>query len=134
MIRPPDGRSAYHSQGNKEAGQKPPGAFAFYDPGPQLQNFTKEICFKNKALRHKPTTRLTRREFCKADFFGASPVASALDLCMGATPIRRPSLYHVRFAARITNRMVASLAEISLSWHARTCRIHSAQVKTVKQH
>ena len=73
MIRPPDGRSAYHSQGNKEAGQKRPGVFAFYDPGPQLQNFTKEICFKNKTLCPKPTTRLTRREFCKSRFLRSQP-------------------------------------------------------------
>jgi hypothetical protein len=129
MIRTLDRPSACHGQGNEEAGQKRPGVFAFYDPGPQLQNFTKKICFKSKTLCYKPTTRLTRREFCKSRFLRSQPVASALDLRTGATPIRRPSLYHVRSAARMPNRMVCSLPEISLLWQARTCRIHPAQVK-----
>ena len=72
MIRPLMDE-ADHSQGNKEAGQKPPGAFAFHDPGPQLQNFTKKICFKSKTLCHKPTTGLTRREFCKSRFLRSQP-------------------------------------------------------------
>jgi len=99
-----------------------------------IQGLSSKTSPKKSASKAKlsATSRLlgSRAEsFVKADFFGASPVASALDLCMGATPIRRPSLYHFRFAARMPNRMVASLPEISLSWHARTCRIHSAQVK-----
>lgn len=73
MIRPLDRRSADHGQGNKEAGQKRPGVFAFYDPGPQLQNFTKKICCKSKTLCYKPTTRLTRREFCKSRFLRSQP-------------------------------------------------------------
>jgi hypothetical protein len=73
MIRPLDRRSADHGQGNKEAGQKRPGVFAFYDPGPQLQNFTKKIRFKSKTLCSKPTTRLTRREFCKSRFLRSQP-------------------------------------------------------------
>jgi hypothetical protein len=129
MIRTLDRPSACHGQGNEEAGQKRPGVFAFCDPGPQLQNFTQKICFKSKTLCYKPTTRLTRREFCKSRFLRSQPVASALDLRTGATPIRRPSLYHVRSAARMPNRMVCSLPEISLLWQARTCRIHPAQVK-----
>ena len=73
MIRTLDRPSACHGQGNEEAGQTRPGVFAFYDPGPQLQNFTKKICFKSKTLCHKPTTRLTRREFCKSRFLRSQP-------------------------------------------------------------
>jgi hypothetical protein len=73
MIRPLDRRSASHRQGNKEAGQKRPGVFAFYDPGPRLQNFTKKICFKSKTLCDKPTTSLMRREFCKSRFLRSQP-------------------------------------------------------------
>jgi hypothetical protein len=45
----------------------------------------------------------------------------------GATPIPRPSLYHVRSAARVPHTIFCSLPEIFFV--ARTCRIHPAQVK-----
>jgi len=95
MIRPLDRRSADHGQGNKEAGQKRPGVFAFYDPGPQLQNFTKKICFKSKTLCYKPTTRLTRREFCKKPISSEPAPSPRPWICVRARPDRRPSLYHL---------------------------------------
>jgi hypothetical protein len=73
MIRPLDGRSVITAKAIRKPGQKRPGVFAFYDPGPQLQNFTKKICFKSKTLCSKPTTRLTCREFCKSRFLRSQP-------------------------------------------------------------
>jgi hypothetical protein len=135
MIRTLDRPSACHGQGNEEAGQKRPGVFAFYDPGPQLQNFTKKICFKSKTLCYKPTTRLTRREFCKSRFLRSQPVASALDLRTGATPIRRPSLYHVRSAARMPTEQDGLFAARNFFFVAGTDLPNSSCAgKTVKQH
>ena len=49
--------------------------------------FTKEIRFKPKpSAANSPALGSTRRGFWKADFFGASPVASALDRCTGRDP------------------------------------------------
>ena len=98
-----------------------------------IQGLRSETSPKKSASKAKPSAPSrplgSRAEgFAKADFFGASPVASALDLGTGRDPDTQTSLYHVRFAARVPNRMVASLPEVSL-WHPRTCRIHPAQVK-----
>jgi hypothetical protein len=98
-----------------------------------IQGFSSRTSPKKSASKAKPSAPSqplgSRAEsFVKADFFGASPVASALDLRTGATPIRRPSLYH-SFRSADADRMVCSLPRISWLWQARTCRIHPAQVK-----
>jgi hypothetical protein len=50
---------------------------------------------QNKTLcLDKPTTWLAHRGFCETDFFGASPVASALDPRTGRDPDTQPPPYH----------------------------------------
>ena len=128
MIRPLDRPSTYRGQGNKEAGQKRPGIFAFYDPGPRLQNFTKKICFQSKTLCSKPITRLTRREFCKSRFLRSQPRRLGPGSAYGRDPIRRPSLYH-SFRSADAEQDGLFAARISLLWQARTCRIRPVKVK-----
>jgi hypothetical protein len=74
------------TQAIRKPGKSGPAVSALSDPGPPLRDFSKKIYSKAKPLCHKPTTWLTHRGFCEADFFGASPVASALDLRTGRDP------------------------------------------------
>jgi hypothetical protein len=63
-------------------GKSGPATFAFLDPGPPLEGFTKESLEKPnplQAILYSQRVRLSR-------FFGASPVASALDLRHGRDP------------------------------------------------
>ena len=65
----------------RKPGKSGPAVFAFNDPGPRLWRLHQKNLLKTKTLcLGEPTTGLTRRGFDEADFFGASPVASALDL------------------------------------------------------
>jgi hypothetical protein len=79
---------------------------------------------QNKTLCLDKPTRLTHRGFRDADFFGASPVASALDRCIGRDPDTlspHPSMTTYRPAMGTTGTRI-SLKE-------RTCRIYARQVK-----
>jgi hypothetical protein len=70
----------------RKPGKSRPAVFAFCDPGPSLRDFTKKIYSQAKPSATSRTTWLTHRGFREADFFGASPVASALDLRTGRDP------------------------------------------------
>jgi len=79
------------TKANMEAGQGP-AAFAFFDPGLRSEALPKNHVGKTKPSAshcYSQRVRLSR-------FFGASPIASALDLRSGATPRRRYSNYHVQ--------------------------------------
>lgn len=61
--------------------------FAFECPRPPLQDLTKEIVAHEAKSENPPTPAKVREGSGKsADFFGASPVASALGIRPGATP------------------------------------------------
>jgi hypothetical protein len=63
-------------------GKKRPATFASLDPGPPLRSFTKESRENNKpSASHSGSQRVRLSRF-----FGASPVASALDLHPGRDP------------------------------------------------
>ena len=63
-----------------EAGQRTPGGFAFLIQGPRLGSSTKECRPKAKPSARRTCPPRVRR------FFGASSVASALDLRPGRDP------------------------------------------------
>ena len=74
------------TQTKTEAGQRRPGAFAFFDPGtssPELHPRickSKTLCWTGRVCAARPQRVVYRR------FFGASPVVSALDLRSGRDP------------------------------------------------
>ena len=74
----------------RKPGKNRPASSRSRIPGPPLRNFTKKICFETKPSATSLRLGSRAEGFAKADFFGASPVASALDL--GVTPIPRPSI------------------------------------------
>lgn len=112
----------------RKPGESGPAVFAFHDPGPRLWRLHQKNLLKTKTLCFdEPTTRLTRRGFDEADFFGASPVASALDRRSGRDPDTHTStlpspIHHYDTGTKNFFRK----RDIS---YERTCRIHSRQVK-----
>jgi hypothetical protein len=82
-----------------------------------------------KAKPSAPSRPLGSRAegFAKADFFGASPVASALDLRNGRDPDTQTITVSCSF------RSAGAAQDLLLAarnfFVARTCRIHPAQVK-----
>jgi hypothetical protein len=105
-----DWRSAGHRQTvNKEAGQKRPGSFAFIYPRPPLRDFTKEM-WARQTQKTNPLTAIAIRGFI-ADFFGASPVASALDLRSGATPGGSTSSYDKEKQTRVSGHVLHDPAD-----------------------
>jgi hypothetical protein len=67
-----------------------PAASAFLVQGPPLWNFTKKIRGNGKTKNQKPSANGLPGEYSQrvsgADFFGASSVASALDIRLGRDP------------------------------------------------
>jgi hypothetical protein len=113
------------SKAIRKPGKSGPAVFALPNPGPQLRDFTKKISCKAKpSASRKPTTWLTHRGFCEADFFGASPVASALDLRTGRDPDTQTSNISSPF------RSYGSETGIFNSFSKeQACRINFRQVK-----
>jgi hypothetical protein len=112
----------------RKPGKSGPAVFAFYDPGPQLWRLHQKNLSKTKTLcLDEPIIRLTRRGFDEADFFGASPVASALDRRSGRDPDTHTSTLSSpihRYGTGTKN--FVRKRDIS---YERTCRIHPRQVK-----
>jgi hypothetical protein len=119
------------TQAIRKPGKSGPAVFALCDPGPPLRDFSKKIYSKAKPLCHKPTTWLTHRGFCEADFFGASPVASALDLRTGRDPDTQTFTIPRSFrshSAHSAGTGIFSQAKNSFL-NEGTCRINPRQVK-----
>jgi hypothetical protein len=111
-------------QAIRKPGKKRPAVFAFWDPGPPLRDFTKNIDSKAKPSLPKPTTGLTSRGFYETDVFGASPVASALD----RRPGRDPGTPSFTLACRLQTEteQIGFLGKLKLP----SCRMPSAEGKT----
>jgi hypothetical protein len=112
----------------RKPGESRPAVFAFYDPGPQLWRLHQKNLLKTKTLcLDEPTIRLTRRRLWEADFFGASPVASALDRHTG----RDPDTHTATLSSPIHRYGTGTknfVRKRDLS-DERTCRIYPRQVK-----
>jgi len=113
----------------RKPGKSGPAVFAFNDPGPRLWRLHQKNLLKTKTLcLDEPTTGLTRRGFDEADFFGASPVASALDRRSGRDPDTHTSTLSSPIHRCSTGTKNCCRQDIS-SAYERTCRIHPRQVK-----
>jgi hypothetical protein len=71
--------------GNRAPGKNSPSVVAFINPRPQLQSITTPISIKQTPRKSK-TPEVNRGFFALPISNGASPIASALGIRLGATP------------------------------------------------
>ena len=110
-------------QSKKEPGKTRPASSRARIPGLCSETSPKNLHPSETLCLDKPT-RLTRRGFRDADFFGASSVASALDRCTGRVPDTlspHHSMTDLPPCCRNTGTQI-SLKE-------RTCPIYARQLK-----
>ena len=109
----------------RRPGKSSPAVFAFYDPGPLLRDFTKNI-----DARAKPSAFISPPLGSRAEGF-AKPMSSEpapshrpwID-GLGATPARRALPYHADYKVNLGNE------NFFLKLKVRPCRMRSAAGKT----
>jgi hypothetical protein len=110
----------------RKPGKNRPASSRSRIPGPPLRNFTQKICFQNKTLCSKPTTRLTRRGFCTSRFLRSQPRRLGPGSAYRARP-RYPDLHSSRFVPQRgcrTGWFVARTDLLNLSSAGNTTRNH----------
>jgi hypothetical protein len=116
------------TQAIRKPGKSGPAVFALCDPGPRLRDFSKKIYSKAKPSATSRQLGSRTEGFAEADFFGASPVASALDLRTGRDPDTQTFTISPSFRSYSVGTGIFLQARNSFL-NERTCRINPRQVK-----
>lgn len=109
----------------RKPGKSGPAVFAFWDPGPPLQGFTKNIEAKAKpSASISPFLDIRAEGFAKPMSSEPAPVASALDRHTGRDP-SRPS-----FTLSCRLQSYTRQAEFFVKLNVRSCRMPCSAGKT----
>lgn len=113
------------SKASRRPGKSSPAVFAFYDPGPLLRDFTKNIYPKEKpSAALSPPLGSGAEDFAKPMSSEPAPSHRPWIGALGATPVRRALPYHAAYKLNAAEQHFFGQLQV------RSCRIRGAASKT----